>query len=266
MKRHIVLSVNQNEDYAYFVPLTCFLWRKFGWEPILFYIGGRPDYIDLAISEECPVYLDPIPGIRDSTIAQVSRMYGARFADNDDDIVMLGDIDLLPLGNHWHPDGSQVTVYNHDLTGHTEIPMCFVATTANKWKQIMDLTNVFGDINRDLAKYENAKSDDFYKFWGCDQQILTDRLKKYGYENIKFIDRGPSDIHGYARGRVDRAPGGWRFDLPELIDAHLEQQTHHSTAKIERLNELLRHVWPTEDWSWWHKYTEEFRKLTGHTG
>lgn len=220
------------------------------------------------------VRFDSIDGIRDATISQVSRLYGAeclsgpkgRYMDPDD-LVMLGDIDLIPLGDHWQPDDDKVTVYNHDLTGHTEIPMCFVAAPAKLWIKVMDLTgNPWNDIERDLKNYDNAKSDDFYKWWGCDQQILTYRLQKYGYDKIKFIDRGPSDLHGYARGRVDRAPGGWRFDLPELIDAHLEQQTHHKREKIERLYALLAHVWPGEDFTWFREYTEEFRRITGHKG
>ena len=212
----------------------------------------------------------PINGIREATIAQCSRLYGAEsflsIVDpmRPDDMVMLGDIDLIPLGDHWHPESDKVTVYNHDLTGRTEIPMCFVAAPAKLWGKFMNYSgHPSVDIERDLSNYENAKSDDFYKWWGCDQQILTDRLKKYGYDKIKFIDRGPSDLHGYARGRVDRAPGGWRFDLPELIDAHMEQQTHHDEKKIARLLDLLRHVWPNEDWSWFRKYTNDFREITG---
>lgn len=271
MNKRIILSVNTNEDYAYFLPLTCWAWRKFGWEPLIIHVGQWTEFIDMAFGNESWFVMHGIDGIRDSTIAQVSRLYGAEFHTFEEakgidrgDLVMLGDIDLIPLGDHWNPDADKVTVYNHDLTGRTEIPMCFVAAPAKLWGKFMNYSgHPSVDIERDLSNYENAKSDDFYKWWGCDQQILTDRLKKYGYDKIKFIDRGPSDLHGYARGRVDRAPGGWRFDLPELIDAHMEQQTHHDEKKIARLLDLLRHVWPNEDWSWFRKYTNDFREITG---
>jgi hypothetical protein len=221
----------------------------------------------LALKNECAFELGTLPGILEATIAQVVRLYGAESV-NDGDMVMLGDIDLIPLGNHWKPSADVMTVYNHDLTGFTEIPMCFVAGPKEEWVKLMSLTgSTLDDLHRDFAKYPNAKSDDFYKRWGCDQQVLTAKIQAYQKLNtVIYINRGPSDLHGYARGRVDRAPGGWRLDLPELIDAHLEQQTHHSSEKIRRLFDLLHHVWPNEDFTWWEDYTEKFRELTGHKG
>lgn len=283
MKKIIVLSVNENQDYCYFAPLTVWAWRKFGYDPLILYRGNmETDFIKMSLFDAMPVMcpvpvysLDPIEGIRDATIAQVSRIFASsswafKSERYENDYIVTGDIDLIPLKDSLKPDfddNNRVTAWNFDLTGRTEVPICHVGARAHIWWRMMH-TYPYDTINEaikeNLQGNVNARSDDFYKWWGVDQQILTERVK--AYPHVTYIDRGPSDIHGYARGRVDRAPGGWRFDLPELIDAHMEQQTHHSTAKIGRLFDLLRHVWPNENFDWFAQYTTEFRKITGHTG
>lgn len=271
MKKYIVLSVNDNVDYLYFTPLVCWAWRKFGWEPIVFYRGETNTITDLMTVYRFKAYhirhIEPIEGIRDATLAQCSRLYAGclnSYDDgiNDDDYLMLGDADMLALSDHWKPNTSKVTVYNHDLTGFGEIPMCYVGAPVTMWREIMNLKDVSYNeaLKRDISHYPNAKDQDFYKWWGCDQQILTARLKEYGTGKIDFINRGQGS-HGYARGRVDRGSGGWVLDQPELIDAHLQQQTHHSQEKIESLMQLLRHVWPGEDFTWFEDYTKEFKRL-----
>lgn len=270
MKKYIVLSVNQNVDYMYFMPITVWSWHIIGFEPIIFYRGDRNEISDLVFkstdkicyNERILRMLKPIDGIRDATVTQVSRLYAACLGIEDDAYIMLGDCDMLALGNHWNPDVSKVTVYNHDLTGFSEIPMCYVGAPKTTWLEIMGLYSMdYNDaIKRDIENYPNAKDDDFYKWWGCDQQILTERLNQYGKEKITFINRGQGS-HGYARGRVDRGSGGWVLNQPELIDAHLEQQTWQNEAKTQRLYELLAHVWPNENFDWFKNYTNEFRKL-----
>jgi hypothetical protein len=39
MKRYIVLGVNENPKYLYYLPLVTWAWRKIGWEPFIFYVG-----------------------------------------------------------------------------------------------------------------------------------------------------------------------------------------------------------------------------------
>lgn len=262
MKKYIVLSVNQNVDYMYFMPITVWTWRQAGFEPIVFYRGERNELSDLAFQSVNIVrVLNPIDGIRDATIAQMARLYAACTDVDDGDYLMLGDVDMLALGNHWTPDLTKVTVYNHDLTGFSEIPMCYVGMPKSLWRTIFELGKLDYNqaIKRDIENYPNAREDDFYKWWGCDQQILTERLEAYGYDKITFINRG--HFNGYGAGRVDRGSGGWVLDQPILYDAHLKQQTHHNAEKINQLYALLARIWPTEDFSWFHEYTEQFIKL-----
>jgi hypothetical protein len=274
MKKYIILSVNDNVDYLYFTPLTCWAWRKFGWEPILFYHRGNHEGKTAAL-EQLSFYsfidgllhveiIRGIDGYRSDTITQISRLYGACTIPSfqNDTYLMTGDIDMLPLSDYWKPDFNKVTVWGHDLTGFGHFPICYIGASYHQWTEAMKIdSNDYNKlIKRDLDTLPQAKDPDFYKYWFSDQDLITARLKEYGTGKINFINRGQGK-HGYARGRVDRASGGWVLDQPELIDAHLQQQTHHSDEKIERLMGLLKHVWPQEDFTWFSEYTKEFKKL-----
>lgn len=272
MKKYIVLSVNDNVDYLYFTPLVCWAWRKFGWEPIIFYHGKLTPLLELLYS-----HVDFLPsrisfladqeGYRSDTITQISRLYAAALLKpvKPFDYLMTGDIDMLPLSNYWKPTVEQEpTVWGHDLTGFGHYPICYIGMAAYNWSAVMKFDAPLDYnrlIKRDLDTLPQAKDTDFYKYWFSDQDLITARLKEYGTEKIEFINRGQGS-HGYARGRVDRGSGGWVLDQPELIDAHLQQQTHHSQEKIDRLMQLLRHVWPGEDFTWFETYTKEFKRLS----
>lgn len=275
MKKYIVLSVNDNVDYLYFTPLTCWAWRQFGWDPIVFFHGdpgkGFAEICDFTIDKGIaftPAVVAPIDGYRSDTVTQISRLYGSCLGGEysglfgSTDYLMTGDIDMLPLSDYWKPGDKNVTVWGHDLTGYGHYPICYIGMPSVIWHYVMRLTNSNYNemIKRDLDTLPQAKDPDFYKYWFTDQDLITARLNTYGKENITFINRGQGS-HGYARGRVDRGSGGWVLNQPELIDAHIEQQTWQNPAKVERLMQLIRHVWPKEDFKWFEKYTEEFKKL-----
>ncbi len=264
MKKYIVLSVNDNVDYLYFTPLVCWAWRMFEWEPILFYndnSSNKFNWLINSIPELKVFYLNEniISGYRSDTITQISRLYAACV---DDGFIMSSDIDMLPLSDYWKPDLLRATVYGHDLTGFGHYPICYIAMDSSQWMKVMDIKSDDYNqlIKRDLDTLPQAKNTNFYKYWFSDQDLVTERINQYGKDKITFINRGQGS-HGYARGRVDRGSGGWVLNQPELIDAHLEQQTWQNETKTQRLYELLAHVWPNEDFTWFRDYTNEFRKL-----
>jgi hypothetical protein len=269
MKKYVILSVNDNPDYLYFVPLVVWAWRKFGWIPMLFQNGDKfPSFYMLATEcldidrsrYICPIY--SIEGYRSDTITQVSRLYAASiFNGQSGEYLMTGDIDMLPLSDYWKPNGG-ISVWGHDLTGYTHFPICYIGMDSAKWRQVMSIEN--GDIDyhikRDLDSMPDAKSTDFNKYWYVDQELITRRLKKF---NPTIINRGQYP-NGFARGRVDR--GAWTLDHREFIDCHMHHQIYHrgNEWKFEQTMEMLRKVWPGEDFTWFVEYNNEFKRLTGH--
>lgn len=180
---------------------------------------------------------------------------------------MTGDVDMIPLSDYWNPNGG-ITVWGHDLTGHTTYPMAYIGMSSEKWADVMSLRNHDGTINtnvntlikRDIDAMPNAKSEDFYRWWGVDQELITQRLKPY---KPTIISRGQYP-NGFARGRVDR--GAWTLYHKEYIDCHMHHQIHHrqNDWKYHQTLEMLHKIWPNEDFSWYENYHNEFKRLTGH--
>lgn len=266
MKKYIVLSVNDNPDYLYYTPLTCWAWRKFGWEPVIMLHTERSmTAVDTLVWSNDNVRtvrmcLLNMQDCRSDTLTQMSRLYAACVQDG---YLMTGDIDMLPLSDYWKPEHEHVpTVWGHDLTGFGHYPICYIGMPSEGWKRVMKLypQNYNDCIERDLKELPQALDPDFYKYWFTDQDLITKRLKTYA---PVIINRGQYS-NGYAVGRVDR--GAWSLNHSQFIDAHLFQQLYHKNNqdKFDKTMELLTSIWPDEDFQWFIDYTNEFRKLTGH--
>jgi len=274
MKKYIVLSVNNNPDYLYFLTLTCWAWRKLGWEPIVMYHRMHDEMKNRELEQLTVDYggndlltlkihtIRGVDGYRSDTITQISRLYAACI--QPDSYLMTGDIDMIPLSDYWNPNENNITCYGHDLTGYGHYPICYIGMPSSRWVEVMGLTS--NDYNalikRDLDTLPQAKDPDFYKYWFCDQDLITKRLADTTFP-ITVINRGQYS-NGFARGRVDR--GAWSLNHKEYIDAHLHQQMYHKGRedKFNQTLDLLYKIWPDEDFDWFVLYTNEFRKLTGH--
>lgn len=278
MNKYIVLSVNDNPDYLFHVPLTVWAWRRLGWEPIVFYNRStRPtknavtDWnhrnTDLALIEQliydsiedCTFkvhFIDKPEGYQSETITQVSRLYGACVADG---YLMTGDIDMLPLSDYWKPDMDKLTVWGRDLTDY-HYPICYIGAPSTIWKQIMNIRN--NDYNTAihdaLDDMPQAKSSDKTKRWVTDQDLITERINNSSYVPER-IDRGTDGRTGYPKGRIDRS--NWRLDYKQFIDCHMFHGIQNDESKFKKTLEMLHTVWPQEDFKWWINYVKEFKKI-----
>lgn len=258
MKKHIILSVNDNPDYLFHVPLTCWAWRKFGWEPILFVHGDDSDLKGLSLATaEVPFVKLNVELYNDAvTVTQISRLYGACVADG---YIMTGDIDMLPLSDYWQPNMDGLTVYGRDLTDY-HYPICYIGAPAPIWKDIMDLVdNDYNTmIEQDLDSMPNAISKDKSKRWVVDQDLITARINESKYTPTHVL-RGTDKRTGYPIGRVDRSK--WTLDHKTFIDCHMFHGIQRDEDKFRKTLELLHTVWPEEDFKWFVNYYKEFKKL-----
>lgn len=270
MKRYIVLSVNDDPVYLFYLPLALWAWRKIGWLPITAFIGNMYSPVSEFVLNQCKggpfINFDKIDGYRDDTITQVSRLYCATFAE-DESMVMTGDIDLIPLSDYWNPHLQEITCYGLDLADYRHYPICFVAMSKENWNRIMRLSENTHAMKNDLDSMPQAKDPDFYKYWFTDQDLITNRLKG---KPINSILRGKLP-NGLAKGRVDR--GSWSLNHETFIDAHLHRDLYKAfqnpghehfqlyQKKWREHMELLHTVWPNEDWTWFIDYTKQFAEL-----
>jgi len=270
MKKYIVLSTNWNPDYLYYLPLTVWAWRKFGWDPIVFIEGisngANSELINRTIDRAIlyPEFyggLKPHNEYRSDTITQISRLYGACVVDG---YLMTGDIDMLPLSDYWKFNEEEITVWGHDLTGYGHYPICYIGMPSDKWVEVMNLntTDYNSLIKRDLDSLPQAKDPDFYKYWFSDQDLITQRLKPF---KKTLINRGQLP-NGFARGRVDR--GSWSLEHEEFIDCHMLRDMYKLSdtgrGNFAKTMRLLERVWPNENFDWFKEYTTEFQKLANN--
>lgn len=266
MRKHAIISYNLNPDYIYAAPIVMWAWKQFGWDPVLMFVDSKGiNVFNELVIKYCPVYFDAIPvkevdGYRTGTVAQVSRLYAACALEHSQ--IMTADADMIPLTDYWK-ESPDKTVYGSDLTGYKEYPICYISMESKDWFDVMQMDWSKGHdfhIKRDLESMPNAKSDDFYEYWGVDQQLITRRLTPY---NPLQIIRGQYP-NGYAVGRVDR--GAWSLTLDSFIDCHLFHQIYHKGREqyFAKMMELLQAFWPDEDFQWVRDYTKEFKRLTGH--
>lgn len=255
MKKYIILSVNDNQKYLFYVPLTVWAWRQFGWEAIVFYNGPlKSSAIEFIADSNTPFHIIPIgriAGFESETIAQVSRLYASCLTQISEDYLMTGDIDMIPLSDYWKPDENKLTVYGRDLTDY-HYPICYIGMDSEKWKEVMKID---GDdyqyyMQRDMRQQPNI--------WGLDQDLITDRINASCFTPER-IDRGTDKRTGYPIGRVDRSH--WTLNHDVFIDAHLPHDILTSDASFKNVMALLHHVWPKEDWKWFVNYYKEFKKM-----
>lgn len=271
MKKYIILSVNDNVDYLYYTPLTCWAWERIGWTPILFFNGKLGKLGEIITGVDVGnFHTMEVNEYRSDTITQISRLYGTCVTDG---YIMTGDIDMIPLSDYWKPDQNKITVYGHDLTGFGHYPICYIGMDSLKWADVMNIKdNDYNKwIKRDLDSLPQAKSTDFYKYWSTDQDLITDRIKQYGLTYVDFINRGQYS-NGYAKGRVDR--GAWSLDHEQYIDCHMNrdifkafQNPKHESydnfaKKWSDTMRMLEKCFPGDNFDWFVSYTKDYAKLT----
>ena len=242
MEKIIIVSTNANPDYYFYLPYIKKAWNKYGWKVCCMVT----DDVTEKIEADYVITVPKMEGIRQETIAQASRLYASGFFP-DDAYLMISDMDLLPLSDYWHPvlDIDTITVFGHDLTWRTFIPMGYTGMSAKKWKEVMNITeDRVADFKRDCDLTGLPYKEEWEKWWNHDWTLLTERLKPY-MGVINFVDRGQIDIAGatLARGRVDRYNWDATLQQPDRIDAHCENNNVKHPDKLNKFLALYESVY-----------------------
>jgi len=243
MERYIVVSTTNDVNYYFYAKYLEKAWNKIGWN-LCVMITNDVNESDLKLTNPLSVVIrmPKINQLRDSSIAQASRLYASNYFPLDT-LLMTSDIDLLPLSDYWHPNENDITIYGYDLTWFTFYPMGYICMTAEKWQTYMNLNNnTKEEIIRDAYDTSIPHSplaNDWEEWWNWDWSMITKRLKPFE-KQIKFIDRGQIDIAGatLAKGRIDRYNWEETQNQSEpFIDAHAE---NNNVMEESKLNKFLK--------------------------
>lgn len=236
MERIVILSTNNNPDYYAYLPYQVKAWHSYGWKVCVLATHDCDHEAITGYGADFTVFLPEFDGVRPETIAQASRLYATNYLP-EDALLMTCDMDLIPLSDYWHPEPANITVYGHDLTDYSYIPMGYAAMTGKKWKEVFQLTgDTAADMQRDFALYSDmVKSLDWEVWWNYDWRLLTDRLKPF---DINHIIRGRRISGTFAYGRIDRGDSMQVPPNETLIDMHCENNNTQHPDKLNRFLEL----------------------------
>lgn len=245
--KYAILSTDNNPSYYQLLPLVCHSWQKIGYTPVIIFANVESNLEDLILTH-CPAgtkkgHTLPTEGVKDSTKAQLSRLF-AHLHRWSDDILITADADMVIASDIFTHDVSQgqIVSYGYDLTGRSELPICYVKATAAKWRELMG----------DFTIPEKAYSERWEYYWSVDQQLLTKRAHEYGIGKITFVDRLHNHPKGLPTGRWDRAC--WDVIPDSIIDVHMLRNSWEAQIQVaERL-------WPGED----HSFITKFREALCH--
>lgn len=281
-----VISSTYDSKYLYFLPIVTFCWNRLGVDVICFmpeikdffkFESGILTEIDFDNDKRVKLINETMihkgmkfsmprfsaPEHKEATYAQCSRLYGACLDLPEDEVLIVGDIDMAVFNIGWLNNpiitGSDITIFGADLVPEKQVPMCYISGNVKEWRNVFELhnktyqhclDNLLGDI-----ECENMRGN----YWGKDQQTAFEMIDK-NCSSAYYFDRARPNTQ-FADNRVDRDDTNWRaYVNDELIDAHLWRDgfTEQNHANIM---ELMRMKFPDEDFTWLENYRTEYLKL-----
>ena len=205
-----IVSSDDNPMYLDFWPIVSKLWKlKFNIEPVLLYFGNNIDNISTEYGTI--IQMPTLDNIPISTQTQCSRIWYA--GQCNDDIVIISDIDMLPLSPKYYIDpliniDDNKYVHLNPLYNNTYYPICYNIGKSSTLKEILEIDISFKDFMNKLINF-SLKINGF-NLWFLDEVYITTKINEYKNFNpnriISIIRNGGQN--GY---RIDRP--SWNYDL-----------------------------------------------------
>lgn len=245
-----VFSCDLHENYAFFLPITARLWRDVvGYTPVALLVGTPEQWntgmYRIALHELRALgtevfFIPSMEGHRDSTVAQVSRLYGGCLPFKDDAYLLTGDVDMLPLSpgffksvDHARPlhiffaNAYMVDVGDGRLEPEGRYPICYIGASTAGWRKVMKLgerpdlkESIRLQLDDGLGR--NAASD---ASWHYDEVLLGIRIRESGMlAEAQLRHRaGQPPIDRIDRGCWDQAPS-----IDKAVECHALRPAQHA--------------------------------------
>jgi hypothetical protein len=188
----VIGSVNLNPQYYMFIPKQILFWKHFNINFIAVIVGEN-------IPDELKEYSNNIIlwnknlHLNTAFVAQNLRMYYSALINlPDDEMVMMTDMDMLPMSKGYYTDGLEHFtkndfIYYRHIDGN-QIYMCYNSAHPHTWGKVFGITSQ-DDIERKINDtYNNGYSGvPGHTGWFIDQEIMYKNL--INYPHLKVLNR-----------------------------------------------------------------------------
>lgn len=195
--KYVITATNDNPKYEPFIPIFCKVWLKYGYTPIILYIGDKLPTQYSEYSQYITLY-PPIPSIHTAFIAQCVRLlYPATLNYPPNIALTLADIEQYPVNPHFYTQSAKLlTTPNTLIVGdylHQFLIGGGVMANTQTWRKLTNiktnqdiikrLTNWYKNIN-----YTGSRGEASNPGWCTDQKCLT-RMIYRNRHRIRIIYR-----------------------------------------------------------------------------
>jgi len=188
----VIASVNNNPEYYMFIPKQILFWNKFKINFIAIFVGEKiPDEL-LSYSNNIILWNKNL-NLNTTYVAQNLRMYYTSLIKlPDNEMVMITDIDMLPMNNKYYTEGLDFFskndfIYYRNIDGN-QIYMCYNASHPDNWSKIFNIYSE-KDIEEKIIESYNSSYNGIPGSigWFIDQEIMYKKL--INYEHLKVLNR-----------------------------------------------------------------------------
>jgi hypothetical protein len=262
--KYIINATNPNLYYSYFIPIVSIMWKAIGYVPRTLLFGSdeawaenkKTRYVLDNIKRHSTISrLECIPGFRESTCVQVSRIFfSAEPQCNPGDYALTSDADMLPLSKEWFHQqdvNKRFHVFGADAYGRTRFPICYLGGSIAAWREVMGIQSI--GIAKAMLGSMDKKRDD----WNYDELLFTEKLLRSPMYPCQchLIDRGWPE--GRANRRLDRIAWDWRGQT-DLIDCHSLRPGYENWMSLDP---LLQSYCSETDFNLINAYRKSFEEL-----
>ncbi len=272
-RRRVVLAVNENPNYYFFMPVVSMLWQKYiGYCPIIIIVGTVKEWLDdpqkkLVLEETRKIgaeihFISTISGYNSSTVAQTSRLYASCLPMYADAMyLVLSDIDMLPLNRAWFNKqdmNKKIHLDYSNVYGHKQYPLCYIGCSVATWREIMKPSrsnSITESVRSQFISDELIEEKDGMKIWCYDEKMFGEKIKAWaGYpKDCQMFDR-----HGCPPiDRIDRSCWPKTFDATKMIDCH-SVRPGNTSPNWEKIQTVLEQILNPEDLKWVLDYRWNF--------
>lgn len=196
----VIGSTNNNPHYYMFIPKQILFWKKFNINFIAIFVGDSLP-TELEGSKDNIILWDKNKEINSVFTGQNIRIfYPALLNLPDDEMVMITDMDMLPMNNKYYTSGlsefkkDDFIYYRH--LDKDQIYMCYNAAHPSVWANVFNIKS-----EKDIEDAIKTNFDTSYSGkpgengWYKDQELMYSKL--INYTHLKILNRPINRLEMY---------------------------------------------------------------------